>query len=788
MLAVNVSQAFSKSIYVSTSGNDSNAGTESSPVATPSQALQLAASGDTIYLRGGVYNLTRFLWVAVSNITIASYPGESAKVVGGTADASGNPTSIFVIVANNVTLSDLEIQGGSYYGIKIDIDTATSTSGVTIRRCYVHHTGRDSFKTFNADSLVIEDCEIGPSGVRDSSNAEGIDSIGSIGVTIRRNYVHDTATTGIYIKGGARNGIVEQNRVVNTGHAGILLGQDTDLYYMRDSSQYEAVNCLARNNVIINAGAAGMGTYSGDNVRFENNTLYDVAKTYNGGLYVAMNSRDVPARNVTFKNNIVVCTGSRPVVSIINMSGSLVSDSNIFYRPSGSYTFYREIWPSTANTWNDLGGWQSGMNCDRASSILDPQIDSSNLCRPLPSSPAIDRGESLSEVPTDYSGTSRPQGARHDIGAHEYVGATTPPPNQPPTVSVTASPASGAAPLLARLTANASDADGSIVSYRWEFGDGQTSTEASPSHTYQAGSYTARVTVTDDRGATASASVAINATDGSATTRQNVIWKNVVGCSVTGNSLTKTASTTWGNAGAASTQKIVSGNGYLEFTAVETDKERMVGLSASDADQTYLTIAYAIHLNTGRAFYVYEMGVQRGYFGDFSSGDVFRVAVENGAVKYSRNNVVFYTSTVTPTYPLMADSALMAQGSTVVNAVMSGVDGAPAPPAPPAVRVLSPNTAEKLRGGSAYNVTWQVTGAGLWRHDVQLSLDGGATWQDVAVMLPGTATAYSWLVPNVKTSAGRIRVISYGGGALVGQDVSDANFTITKVRTKKIRN
>jgi hypothetical protein len=85
-------------------------------------------------------------------------------------------------------------------------------------------------------------------------------------------------------------------------------------------------------------------------------------------------------------------------------------------------------------------------------------------------------------------------------------------------------------------------------------------------------------------------------------------------------------------------------------------------------------------------------------------------------------------------------------------------------------------------------VTWQVTGAGLWRHDVQLSLDGGATWQDVAVMLPGTATAYSWLVPNVKTSAGRIRVISYGGGALVGQDVSDANFTITKVRTKKIRN
>jgi PKD repeat protein len=52
-----------------------------------------------------------------------------------------------------------------------------------------------------------------------------------------------------------------------------------------------------------------------------------------------------------------------------------------------------------------------------------------------------------------------------------------------------------------------SDADGTIASYLWDFGDGQTSTEASPTHTYAAaGEVTVTLTVTDDDGATGEAS------------------------------------------------------------------------------------------------------------------------------------------------------------------------------------------------------------------------------------------------------------------------------------------
>lgn len=88
--------------------------------------------------------------------------------------------------------------------------------------------------------------------------------------------------------------------------------------------------------------------------------------------------------------------------------------------------------------------------------------------------------------------------------------ASTPPPNQSPTLSISASPTSGVSPLFVSFASTASDSDGFITSYFWNFGDGTSSSSANPTHTYSAGSFTASLTVTDNGGATATKSVTIN--------------------------------------------------------------------------------------------------------------------------------------------------------------------------------------------------------------------------------------------------------------------------------------
>ena len=93
---------------------------------------------------------------------------------------------------------------------------------------------------------------------------------------------------------------------------------------------------------------------------------------------------------------------------------------------------------------------------------------------------------------------------------------TTSPPNQPPIASFAANPTSGDAPLTVSFDASlSSDADGTIVSWDWSFGDGSTGAGASPSHVYTSeGSFTATLTVTDDDGATdaMTTSIAVSAT------------------------------------------------------------------------------------------------------------------------------------------------------------------------------------------------------------------------------------------------------------------------------------
>ena len=154
-------------------------------------------------------------------------------------------------------------------------------------------------------------------------------------------------------------------------------------------------------------------------------------------------------------------------------------------------------------------------------------------------------------------------------------------------------------------------------------------------------------------------------------TTQNVVWTGATGVTVSGNSISKSGTTGWGYSGAVSTQAIVSGDGYAEFTADSLDYG-MYGLSHDNPDLHFNGIDYAIYTERAEGrVYVYENGTPRGQVGTWTSGDRFSVAVEGGVVKYKKNNTVLYTSSVSPTYPLFVDTSLY-NGNTLSNVVISG--------------------------------------------------------------------------------------------------------------------
>ena len=124
------------------------------------------------------------------------------------------------------------------------------------------------------------------------------------------------------------------------------------------------------------------------------------------------------------------------------------------------------------------------------------------------STPAAVR-DGLFNMATPGIVTSASSANNHLLYTLGIPGAGSPPPNVPPTAAFT--PACNG--LTCTFTDQSTDSDGTIASRAWTFGDGATSTDQNPSHTFAAaGTYTVQLVATDDDGATGSASRGVTVT------------------------------------------------------------------------------------------------------------------------------------------------------------------------------------------------------------------------------------------------------------------------------------
>ena len=142
------------------------------------------------------------------------------------------------------------------------------------------------------------------------------------------------------------------------------------------------------------------------------------------------------------------------------------------------------------------------------------------------------------------------------------IEASGPPPNQAPVASFIATPETGEAILQVSFNATgSSDSDGTIFSYTWDFGDGETGFGAIRNHSYSEwGNYLAKLTVTDNDGSTdeATKEVTVLETVGDADCSSNPCDVNAT-CDDSGAEITCTCKSGW------------TGNGFSCSLAVECE-------------------------------------------------------------------------------------------------------------------------------------------------------------------------------------------------------------------------
>lgn len=330
--------------YVSPSGSDSNAGTQTAPLKTFYRAAKMSKPGDTFIFEDGVYNETQYPWVETTNgVATASTPivFKARNKHRAVLNFQNLMHEKILIRQQYVTLQDFEITQNVRGGVNDHMVFAyAGSSHISIIGNKIHNATTDCVKGNRTDYLLVKD-----NLCYDSQN-EGIDVLNSYDVTVVGNEVWNVGRSGILLKGGGRDFKVLNNYIRASAPMvfGIVLGGQscTGCTFDYSTSGYEAYNSVAWNNVIVSNPAGniqqGLTLMGAADSSLINNVVIGAQQgivltsapgTSYGWAWNPM------VKNPFIVNNIVQNCTSR-ATNFSGIQGTLTHDYNTYFNCSGA--------------------------------------------------------------------------------------------------------------------------------------------------------------------------------------------------------------------------------------------------------------------------------------------------------------------------------------------------------------------------------------------------------------------------------------------------------------------